>query len=620
MSAGPLTGQLVDGRYRVGDVVGEGGFGVVYSAIHVGLDRRVALKVPVFRGRTDAVRTEQLLAEGRTLERLRHPNIVAILDVGLLPAEGPEGPLPYLVLEWCEAVTLHAWRAARAGPMTASEVSALMRPALDAVASAHALAVVHRDLKMTNILVETDKSGAPVLRVIDFGAAKGWSVLDAAEDGVTLTDSTERALSARYAAPEQLAGLRTSPATDVYSLALIWLEMVRGTPVHPSTEHARQAVAESSFPTPRKLGLELGPYDAVLERALAPRARDRFPDARAFASALDQLRERAPAVAREDTIRIAPVEPPSDTTVVPSSRTVRELGPPAPAPRARSRASVIMTVAAASLAIATLSLGAWALRGERSRRPHATASGQSLESARAEPTLPAPTSRPLSSLTPAELSARAAAAGMAGCVQMGQGAYVMLRCQEGYLLLADKTGQAPITVAELRRNQRHEAAFVAKSYGAARFTNDGGFTLLVAATRGPLADAVMAGLLEGIHHEPIGTERTELEAVVVPARLRDWTGAELSQRVIAAGGAPTWEGATGHGRKVTLFVGPKAGSVELYTGDPATWLATLKASGPFAYAVDDSQLLVCFGEEIGSIAFLQKLLGETSAARVGTGP
>ena len=88
------------------------------------------------------------------LKGLRHPHIVAALDVGLLPADADGLALPYLVLEWCEGTTLRDWLAAHPGTRTRAEAWALVRPVLDAIAYAHARGLAHRDIKPANIILE----------------------------------------------------------------------------------------------------------------------------------------------------------------------------------------------------------------------------------------------------------------------------------------------------------------------------------------------------------------------------------------------------------------------------------------------------------------------------------
>jgi serine/threonine-protein kinase len=112
MSATPdcLSGSLIDGRYRVERAVASGGFGTVYAAFHIGLSAPVAVKVLDLSEKIGAERLAErvgaFLEEARTLKRLRHPNIVAALDVGLLPQDASGVRRPYIVVEWCGGPTL----------------------------------------------------------------------------------------------------------------------------------------------------------------------------------------------------------------------------------------------------------------------------------------------------------------------------------------------------------------------------------------------------------------------------------------------------------------------------------------------------------------------------------
>lgn len=296
MQNGALTGTMIDGRYRVGPVVGSGGFGVVYAATHLGLAGKVALKVPRVTGVAGPELAEliaRFFEEGRLLKRLRHPGVVAALDVGLLPPDGEGRALPYLVLEWCEGIALREWLARLGKPLSQSQAWTLLRPVFEAIAHAHENDVAHRDLKPGNIILE-EQRGALVPRVIDFGIAKLAPPPTSDSSGATVTTSESRAYTPRYAAPEQLVGLRSGPRSDVYSLALLLIEVMRGQPVFASDDAARRAVAEADLPTPRRLGLDLGAWNDVLGRALSLRPADRFADARAFLAALDAALPSSP--------------------------------------------------------------------------------------------------------------------------------------------------------------------------------------------------------------------------------------------------------------------------------------------------------------------------------------
>ena len=178
-----LCGTTIEGKYRVASVVGDGGFGVVYRAVHAGFGELIAVKCLKLPHALDEEQREgfleQLREEGRLLHRLSKatPGIVQALDVGALTT--PLGAwVPYLVLEWLEGETLADHLAARAerraGPYPLEEAIRLLEPAARALAVAHAMKVAHRDVKPQNLFVTRigGVDGASTLKVLDFGIAK----------------------------------------------------------------------------------------------------------------------------------------------------------------------------------------------------------------------------------------------------------------------------------------------------------------------------------------------------------------------------------------------------------------------------------------------------------------
>lgn len=297
------AGEVIDGKYRVVRPAGSGGFGDVYLAVHVATSRRVALKVlrspsGVHRGRErgdDAhyARVAALLDEARLLAKLSDPRIVLALDAGI---HGGARPQPYVVLEWCDGPTLKDWLAAKERPLSVAECWALLAPVVDAVAHAHASGVAHRDLKPGNILFD-----GGTIRVIDFGIAKAFSALDSLPSGSTETRSPSSPHSPAYAAPEQVLGARTGPWTDVHALALLFVEALTGNP--PYGEAASIGALAPERPSPRAHGVDAGPFEAVLRKALSMTPRERYRDAGELSTALDRAALAAGLPARADRSR-----------------------------------------------------------------------------------------------------------------------------------------------------------------------------------------------------------------------------------------------------------------------------------------------------------------------------
>ncbi len=296
-----LVHTTISGRYAVEELVGEGGFSVVYRARHTLWKHPVAIKA--FRGfeALDSEAREALLhafvQEGAILAELseRTTAIVQARDMATLVTPGGDW-IPYLVLEWLEGETLEAvlWQERRVGlaPRTFREAFALLDPLAQALALAHRKGICHRDLKPGNIFVLGDARGEERLtKLLDFGTASFFS-------------DARRALSERwpalqscaftpqYAAPEQFsAGYGvTGPWTDVFSLALIFVELLSGSePMGDGTtdELVRVATDPRRRPTPRALALPVpDAVEAVFSRALAVYPAERWQTAGSFWSAL----------------------------------------------------------------------------------------------------------------------------------------------------------------------------------------------------------------------------------------------------------------------------------------------------------------------------------------------
>ena len=215
-------------RYRLGELIGRGGMADVYAGVDQVLGRRVAVKLlrAIAPDSNDRARFE---AETRTLAGLNHPGLVTVLDAGT------EGELPYLVMELVPGTNLAACCSGQA--LDPEYVAAVGARLADALGYVHEQGVVHRDVKPGNVLLRPD--GRVLLA--DFGIAK---LVDRTSQhtaaGITIG-------TAPYLAPEQVGGGEISPATDVYSLGLVLLEMLTGVRAYPGTP-VESALARLSSP------------------------------------------------------------------------------------------------------------------------------------------------------------------------------------------------------------------------------------------------------------------------------------------------------------------------------------------------------------------------------------
>jgi len=233
-----LCGTTIDDKYRVNAVIGAGGFGVVYRGVHTGFGEPIAVKCLKISSDLDAKARDKLLTrlqdEGRVLHRLSKASsgIVQALDVGAVTTEAGQW-VPYLVLEWLEGETLAEHMAARKangdGPYDISQAIELLEPAARALAVAHRQKVAHRDVKPENIYL-TQVSGQRTLKVLDFGIAKVLSQHAVFTAAPAATQPSATAFTPLYGAPEQFNKKRgaTGPWTDVFALALIFVELATG--------------------------------------------------------------------------------------------------------------------------------------------------------------------------------------------------------------------------------------------------------------------------------------------------------------------------------------------------------------------------------------------------------
>jgi len=294
----PRVGTVLSARYRIDRFVARGGFGAVYAAHDRNLGRTVAVKVlgDTAEG-SGANRLAQFIAETRVLTNLSHPNIVAALDAGLAPHPTTGMDEAFLVMEWCEGETLKDDLAKRRGEggRTVGEAWALLRPIAMGLAHAHWAGIAHRDLKPANVMLvpAPPPPGTRALpssvspRIIDFGLAKEVGVGARVVTGATETASAQRTFTPKYAAPEQLVGLKSGPWTDVHALGLLFTELVTDAPPYGGDE-ARLAVVRPERPTPRARGVMVGEaLERVLAKALALQPLERFRTASDLMAALD---------------------------------------------------------------------------------------------------------------------------------------------------------------------------------------------------------------------------------------------------------------------------------------------------------------------------------------------
>ena len=219
-----LPGTVLDGKYRLEVKVGAGGFGAVFRATHLALKRPVAVKV--FRptnGNDSADAVERFRREGETTSLLSHPNAVRVFDAGI-SSDG----IAYMVMEMLQGHTL-ADELGEKKVLSIERAWQVLAPMADVLSEAHALGVLHRDVKPSNIFVHQGEQGE-VVKVVDFGLAK---LIGDDSGQENLTRSGRIVGTPAYMAPERLGSRASSTAADVYSVGVVLYEMLAGrTPFH----------------------------------------------------------------------------------------------------------------------------------------------------------------------------------------------------------------------------------------------------------------------------------------------------------------------------------------------------------------------------------------------------
>ena len=210
-----LLGSIVDDRYEVLAVIGEGGMGRVYRVRHRRLGRAFALKALRADLARDPILTERFIQEARAAAVVTHPNVVQINDFGTLTSGQP-----YFVMELLEGRTLT--RILREeGPIEPGRCVTIARQIAEALAAAHAMGVIHRDLKPDNVILIRPTGAHMTVKVLDFGLAKVAVSSRLTRPGVVFG-------TPHYMSPEQASGEPFDHRVDIYALGIMMFEMVTG--------------------------------------------------------------------------------------------------------------------------------------------------------------------------------------------------------------------------------------------------------------------------------------------------------------------------------------------------------------------------------------------------------
>ena len=282
-SAGAVSTPKTIGHFQLMELLGTGGFGIVWKARDTQLDRIVAVKCP-HKGKLNLNETEQFLREARAAAQLRHPNIVSVHEVGV------EAGSIYIVSDFIEGLTLDKWFSDQR--LTCREAASLAVKIADALHHAHEHGVIHRDLKPSNIMI--DPAGEP--HIMDFGLAKR----SAGE--ITMTMEGQVLGTPAYMSPEQAKGYahEADRRTDVYSLGVILFELLTGErPFRGNLQMLLKQVIEDDSPSPRKLNGQVSrDLETICLKCLQKDLGRRYNSAKALSEELGRYLSGMPIQAR----------------------------------------------------------------------------------------------------------------------------------------------------------------------------------------------------------------------------------------------------------------------------------------------------------------------------------
>ncbi|MEM7608273.1 MAG: serine/threonine-protein kinase [Myxococcota bacterium] len=277
--ADPLVGQIVADRYRIVELLGRGGMGVVYKVEHVHIGKLMAMKLlhgELARNRTTVQRFQR---EAEAASKLSHANTVQVFDFGR--SDG----MMYLVMEFLDGEDLGDLIRAK-GSLTFERAARIAAQVCHSLAEAHELGIVHRDIKPENIMILPKSDGGDVAKVLDFGLAK---LRDHAGQ-MTVTNAGSIVGTPYYMPPEQIRGESVDARGDIYALGAVLYKACTGvppfvakTPMGVLTKHLTE---ELTMPSARSSEHLPEAVDRIIAKAMAKEAEDRFQSADELRTAL----------------------------------------------------------------------------------------------------------------------------------------------------------------------------------------------------------------------------------------------------------------------------------------------------------------------------------------------
>ena len=308
------TGDIIQNRYRIVRLVGQGGFGAVYRAWDVNVSQPVALKENL-GGEAEAQR--QFEREATLLAGLRHPNLPRVTDPFIVPGQGQ-----YLVMDYVEGRSLAALLTERGGPLPEADAVAWIQQVCDALTYLHTRRppIIHRDIKPENVIINSDDRAI----LVDFGISKVY-----VEGGQTTLGAM--AVTPGYSPPEQYGGISTEARSDVYAVAATLYKLLTG---QTPPESVAVMAMEVRVPTVHEINPAVRATTAqAIERAMTPTMSRRTPSAADFAAALSGRAAEVVAAPAVVAVTPAPVAAVNRATASPAPAAALPAPPSAPSAR-----------------------------------------------------------------------------------------------------------------------------------------------------------------------------------------------------------------------------------------------------------------------------------------------
>src|SRR5258706_3738388 len=286
--------QVIDGKYRIVKLIGEGGMGAVYSGENIRINRKVAIKVlhAAYTGNQEVM--QRFEREAEAAGRIGNDHILEVLDLGQLP-DGDH----FIIMEFLDGEPLSN-RIKSRGRLTPHEATPLIRQVLQGLSAAHGAGIIHRDLKPDNIFILREKAGVPdYVKIIDYGISK-FNQLSGDGEAMKMTRTGAVMGTPYYMSPEQTSGsAEADQRSDIYSMGVILYEAITGrVPFDAGTFNQLMfKIVLSEVPPPETIVPDLdAAFSSIIAKSMTRDLTQRFQSAPEFIQALDAWLQRAAAV------------------------------------------------------------------------------------------------------------------------------------------------------------------------------------------------------------------------------------------------------------------------------------------------------------------------------------